>query len=171
VALASAAAIAFFYSHGWLLYYGDAEAHLNIARRIVDSQTPGYDQLGTPWLPVPHLLMLPFVIRDTLWRNGLAGAIPSGICLVAAGAFLFLAVRRVFGGDAPAFAAAAAFALNPNVLVPRVDSHVGAGFLGRLDGALVRDGPLPRYGWLGRRVGQPARRRRWPRSAGTKDGF
>jgi len=116
VALASAAAIAFFYSHGWLLYYGDAEAHLNIARRIVDSRTPGYDQLGTPWLPVPHLLMLPFAIRDTLWRNGLAGAIPSGICLVAAGAFLFLAVRRVFGGDAPAFAAAAAFALNPNVL-------------------------------------------------------
>ena len=82
----------------------------------MDSQTPGYDQLGTPWLPVPHVLMLPFVTHDALWRNGLAGAIPSGICFVMAGVFLFLAARRVFGGDAPAFAAAAAFALNPNVL-------------------------------------------------------
>jgi len=108
-------AIAFFYFHGWLLYYGDAEAHLNIARRILDSETPGYDQLGTPWLPVPHVLMLPLVTHDALWRNGLAGAIPSGFCFVTAGVFLFLAARRLFG-EAPAFAAAAAFALNPNAL-------------------------------------------------------
>ena len=116
LALAAAVAIAFFYSHGWLLYYGDAEAHLNIARRVVDSQTPGYDQLGTPWLPVPHVLMLPLVTHDALWSNGLAGAIPSGICFVLAGVFLFLAARRVLGDDVPAFAAVAAFALNPNVL-------------------------------------------------------
>ena len=31
---------------GWTLYYGDAEAHLNIARRIIDSRTPGY---GADW--------------------------------------------------------------------------------------------------------------------------
>ena len=43
---------------GWTLYYGDAEAHLNIARRIVDSRRPGYDQIGTVWLPLPHLLTL-----------------------------------------------------------------------------------------------------------------
>ena len=41
LALLSAAAITVFYSNGWLLYYGDAEAHLNIARRMVDSRTPG----------------------------------------------------------------------------------------------------------------------------------
>jgi len=60
--------------------------------------------------------MLPLVGRDALWRSGLAGAIPSGIFFVMAGLFLFLAVRRAFGEDAPAFAAAAAFALNPNML-------------------------------------------------------
>ncbi len=114
--MASAVAIAFFYFNGWLLYYGDAEAHLDIARRLVDSQTPGYDQLGTPWLPVPHVLMLPLVMHEALWRTGLAGAIPSGACFVMAGVFLFLAVRRVFGDEAPAFAAVAAFALNPNML-------------------------------------------------------
>lgn len=112
----SALAIWFFYAQGWLLYSGDAEAHLNIARRVCDSLTPGYEQIGTVWLPLPHALMLPFVGNDGLWRTGLAGAIPSGICLVAAGLFLFGAARRVFGATAPALAAVGLFALNPNML-------------------------------------------------------
>ena len=37
------------------------ESHLNISRALIDSRTPGYDQLGTVWLPVLHLLCLPFV--------------------------------------------------------------------------------------------------------------
>src|SRR6266496_4091581 len=67
-------------SQGWTLYYGDAESHLNIARRILDSRTPGFEQLGTAWLPLPHVLMLPFVMHDFLWFSGLGGAIASGIC-------------------------------------------------------------------------------------------
>jgi len=112
----SALAIFFFYSRGWILYYGDAEAHLNTARRIVDNQTPGYDQLGSVWLPLIHVMMLPLVSRDALWRNGLAGSIPSGFCFVVAGAFLFAAVRRVFRSAPAAMAAVALFALNPNLL-------------------------------------------------------
>ena len=112
----SAAGVWFFCSRGWLLYYGDAEAHLNIARRILDSQTPGYDQIGTAWLPLPHLLMLPFVRSDEWWRSGIAGAIPAAACFVAAGAFLFAAVRRAFASTAAAVAATALFALNPNLL-------------------------------------------------------
>src|ERR1700679_2593966 len=69
-----AAAIAWFYRTGTLLNFGDAEAHLNIARRIVDSRTPGWAQIGTTWLPLPHLLMIPFVRHDRLWITGLAGA-------------------------------------------------------------------------------------------------
>jgi hypothetical protein len=88
---------------------------LNIARRIVDSQTPGYDQIGQVWLPLPHALMLPLVRFDAWWRSGLAGTVPSGLCFVLAGSFLFAAVRRLFG-TVPAAAAAALFALNPNVL-------------------------------------------------------
>ena len=116
LALLSAAAIAFFYYNGWLLYYGDAEAHLNIARRIVDSRTPGYDQVGTVWLPLPHWLMLPFVRVDALWLSGLAGAIPAGLAFLVAGTFLYLAALRIFDSTPAAVAAAALFALNPNVL-------------------------------------------------------
>ncbi len=101
----SAAAVFFFFSRGWLLYYGDAEAHLNIARRMFDSQTPGYDQIGTAWLPLPHWLMLPFVRSDEWWRSGIAGSISAAACFVAAGAFLFAAVRRAFASAAAAVAA------------------------------------------------------------------
>jgi len=73
----------FYVNHqGWTLYYGDAEAHLNIARRVMDSRTPGYDQLGTSWLPLPHVLTLALVNNDRLWLNGLAGAIPSAACYI-----------------------------------------------------------------------------------------
>jgi len=103
-------------SHGYVLYYGDAEAHLNIARRVLDSRTPGPEQLGTGWLPLPHLLMIPFVMQDSWWRSGLAGTIPSAACFVLAGTFLFAASRRAFASGPAAFGATLLFALNPNVL-------------------------------------------------------
>src|SRR5258706_8481148 len=62
---------------GSTLYYGDAEAHLNIARRLVDNRTPGIRQLGTTWLPLPHILLAPLVRNDFLWQTGLAGPLVS----------------------------------------------------------------------------------------------
>ncbi len=115
LAVLSAAALTWVARHGYTLYYGDAEAHLNIARRIVDSRTPGYAQIGTVWLPLPHVLMLPLVRDDALWRSGLAGAIPSAACFVLAGTCLFVLSRRALGAAAAA-AATAVFALNPNLL-------------------------------------------------------
>ncbi len=68
------------------------------------------------WLPLPHVLMLPFVRVDQLWRSGLAGAIPSAACFVVAALFFFGALRRVFDSNPAAFAAVALFAFNPNML-------------------------------------------------------
>jgi hypothetical protein len=112
----SGAAVLYFYRQGCLLYYGDAESHLNIARRILDSRTPGYDQVGTSWLPMLHVLLIPFARVDQLWQNGLAAAFPAAGAFVAAGAFLFAAVRRVLQSSPAAWAAASLFALNPNVM-------------------------------------------------------
>ena len=111
-----AGAARYFYTSGVTLWYGDAEAHLNIARRIIDSRTPGWSQIGSTWLPLPHLLMLPFVRYDSLWQNGLAGAIPAAIAMALAGTFLFAAMRRIFDSALAASAATAAFLLNPNTL-------------------------------------------------------
>ncbi len=115
-AIASAAAIWFFYRDGSLMNFGDAEAHLNIARRILDSRTPGYEQLGTTWLPLPHLLMVPFARNNHLWQSGFAGSIPSAICFVAAAMFLFAAIRRIFDNLSCAALATGLFVLNPNGL-------------------------------------------------------
>jgi hypothetical protein len=115
-ALVSAAAIWFFYRDGSLMNFGDAEAHLNIARRVLDSRTPGYDQLGTTWLPLPHLLMIPFARNLHLWQTGLAGSIPSAICFTIAAVFLFCSVRRVFDSFSCAALAMGLFVLNPNAL-------------------------------------------------------
>src|SRR5438874_882224 len=111
-----AGAIAYFYRTGRTLYFGDAEAHLDIARRVVDSRTPGWSQLGTTWLPLPHLLMIPLVRNDWMWTTGLAGALTTGACMTLAATFLFAAVRRIFHSTAAAVAASAVFLLNPNTL-------------------------------------------------------
>jgi hypothetical protein len=116
LALLSAAAVLFVHHRGWTLYYGDADAHLMIARRIIDSQNPGFEQIGSGWLPLPHLIMLPFVRVDAWWRNGLAGAIPAAACFVIGASFFFAAVRRIFDSAAAAVTATAVFALNPNIL-------------------------------------------------------
>ncbi len=116
LSLLSAAAVWLVHAQGWTLYYGDADAHLMIARNIVDSQRSGYDQLGTVWLPMLHVLMLPLVRMGAWWQNGMAGAIPVAGCFVVAGCFLFATARRLFDSNAAAGAAIALFALNPNVL-------------------------------------------------------
>jgi hypothetical protein len=112
----SASFLLFSLRRGYILYSGDAAAHLNIARRLTDSRNPGWEQLGTVWLPLPHLLMAPLARYDSWWRNGLAGAIPAAAFFVAGACFLFAAVRRATGSRAAAVTAAAAYALNPNLL-------------------------------------------------------
>lgn len=103
------------YTRGYLLLYGDAVAHLGIARRIFDSRNPGLAQLGGVWLPLPHLLMLPFVQKMEWWQNGLAGAWPSLICFIASVVGLYRLARRMMT-PRWAFAATAFYALNPNLL-------------------------------------------------------
>lgn len=141
VAVLSAAAVLWVNANGYTLYYGDAEAHLNIARRIVDSRTPGIDQIGTVWLPLPHLLIIPFVRNDALWQSGLAGAIPTAMCFVFAAMALYGIARRAFIAGSAAITAALLFALNPNMLylqsIPMTEVVFCAGFLGMVYCTLV----------------------------------
>jgi 4-amino-4-deoxy-L-arabinose transferase-like glycosyltransferase len=116
VGVLGAAAASWFYRNGYLLYYGDALAHLNIARRLTDSRTLNYGQIGTVWLPVPHLLWAPWARGDELWRSGLAGTFPTVACFALAGMALFLLLRRVTENRAAALAGTAVLALNPNLL-------------------------------------------------------
>jgi hypothetical protein len=112
---ASLAAIAWSWHNGAMLNYGDAVAHLHIARRVFDSHRPGFTQLGSVWLPLPHLLMIPFVAVYSWWANGIAGTIPSALAYLAGCAGIYRLARK-WMRPAPAALALAFFALNPNLL-------------------------------------------------------
>ncbi len=114
-ALVSLLALAFCAQRGMLLLYGDAVAHLHIARRLGDSLYPGLHQLGSVWLPLPHLLMYPFARSMRLWQTGLAGAPPSMVAYVLGVAGMYRLARLAL---APPFATLATlfFALNPGLL-------------------------------------------------------
>ena len=117
-ALAAAVSIVFFrnfYAQGAILLYGDAVAHIHIARRIFDSITPGPLRLGTVWLPLPHILMMPFLVSDWMWRTGVGGSIISMIAYVAGTVGVFRLVR-VRTSSAAGWLAAAIYALNPNLI-------------------------------------------------------
>lgn len=116
LAMLAAGATWWVHLQGYTHYYGDAQAHLNIARRVLDSQTPGAMQIGTVWLPLPHLAMMPLAGNNELWANGLAGAIPATISFWLAGLMLMLAVRDYLGSTWAGITALALFALNPNLL-------------------------------------------------------
>lgn len=128
VAFAAAAvsvfAFAIYFRRGDLQLFGDAVAHLNLARRMFDSLTPGFNQLGTVWLPLPHLLMAPLVASDWLWRSGLAGSIPSMVAFVFASLGMFRLASEAAAelNASPRLArvggwvAAAIYAGNPNLL-------------------------------------------------------
>jgi hypothetical protein len=114
----------FYFRHGDVLLYGDAVAHINIARRVFDSKTPGLLQLGTVWLPLPHLLMIPFLIPDAMWQRGVGGSLPSMIAYVFGVLGMFRLVRGVLSGDdepqaearVAAWIAAIVYATNPNLI-------------------------------------------------------
>src|SRR5437868_2217363 len=75
------------FSHNLIIAYGDAESHLNIAKRVVDGITPGFAQLVGICLPLSHFLLAPFVYFNFFWHIGLAGSIVSGICFVISSVF------------------------------------------------------------------------------------
>ena len=136
--LASLSAFFYYYGHSQVLLYGDAVAHINIARRVFDSRTPGPLQLGTVWLPLPHLLIMPFVVSDWAWRTGILASLPFMAAYVAAAAGMFRLVR---GGLAESGApasdqnmsagfAAAVLAANPNLLYMQATAMTESLYLG-----------------------------------------
>ncbi len=114
-AVISVGALIFYYHQGAILLYGDAVAHINIARRVFDSRTPGLVQLGTVWLPLPHILDIPFIVNDRLWQTGLGGSIVSMLAYIAGALGVFRLVR-LLASRAAAWIAALAYALNPNLI-------------------------------------------------------
>lgn len=105
-----------FYFNGLGLAYNDARSHLDIGRRVVEGLKPGLAQVGSVWLPLPHVLMIPTVWNDFMWHSGLAGALQSMISFIAIGILIFLFLREMGVGLLSRFLGVLIFAANVNVL-------------------------------------------------------
>jgi len=114
--IVSISAFWYFFQKHQIVLYGDTYAHMLIVRRVFDNTTPGLAQLGGVWLPLPHLVILPFIWNDYLWRTGIAGSLPSMICYLISAIYLFLAARRLTKDSRASFIGTLVFILNPNVL-------------------------------------------------------
>jgi Dolichyl-phosphate-mannose-protein mannosyltransferase len=101
-----------------LVYFGDSASHMVISRKIVDWPDPGLKQLGTVWLPLPHLLLMPFSLVDPMFTSGFAGVVIGLPSLAITSVLLFKIVRTnlVSGISIVAFVSALLYASNPNIL-------------------------------------------------------
>ena len=110
------AAFLFFFSRDQTFVHIDAIAHVNKARGLFDNLQPGLRQLGTVWLPLPHLLMAPLAAIDPLWRSGAAGSFLSIACFIGTSLFLFLSGFEWTGSRIVGWLAFLLFALNPHLI-------------------------------------------------------
>jgi len=117
--LATILSISFFAwydAHGLTVAFNDAKVRELIGRRVIMSRTPGLGQLGSTWLPLPFLLMLPLIWNGTLFRDGLAGSLPSMLAYVIAAVYLYRIARLLASSRSAGWVAAVAFMLNPSLL-------------------------------------------------------
>ena len=101
---------------GLSLSHYDAKAHLVVSRRILDSITPGWEQIGAVWLPLPHVLNTVPMQLDVAYRTGAVAILVSVLALGVGAAAIAAMVMRLTGSHAGAVLGAVLFATNPNIL-------------------------------------------------------
>ena len=114
--LASVGAFYYFYNQGLSLAYNDARSHLDIGRRVVEGLKPGFAQLGSVWLPLTHLLMVPTVWNDFMWHTGLSGALQSMVAYIATSYLIYSILKHLNVGLFGRIIGVLVFATNLNIL-------------------------------------------------------
>lgn len=114
-----------------LLYFGDATSHSFGARKIVDWVEPGLQQLGTVWLPLPHLLLLPFALVDPLFTTGFAGVAVSLPSFAITSVLIYKMVRRNISTTLMLLPLCAAmlYVANPNIVYLGITAMTEAPFM------------------------------------------
>lgn len=116
VAVVGVAAAVHYYRLGLSLAHYDARAHLVVARRVFDSLTPGWQQVGAVWLPLPHLLNALPVQIDWLYRTGLSAIAISILSMALTAWAITRVIQLTTGSILGGFVASSLLMLNPDVL-------------------------------------------------------
>jgi len=115
-ALVAAAAAVIYARHDLAISHYDARAHLVVARRVIDSLTPGWHQIGAVWLPLPHVLNLLPVQWDWAYRTGASATLISVVCMGVSAFACARLLERATGSRLAGAACAALLVTNVNVL-------------------------------------------------------
>jgi hypothetical protein len=94
--------------------FGDTPSHVLIPRRVFDNAEPSLAQLGTHWAPLYHVLELPFVWIDPLFRSGASGVIVSIAAALVTCWFVHRLAVLLGASRQRAFVAAALLAVSPS---------------------------------------------------------
>src|SRR4051812_44687786 len=105
-----------FFRAGLVLSHYDAKAHLVVARRVFDNLTPGWQQIGAVWLPLPHLINLLPTQIDLFYRTGIFASFVSIACFGVTAWAAARMVRLMTGSPVGAITAGALLVFNPNLL-------------------------------------------------------
>jgi len=116
LAMISIASFLYYLANGLGVAYNDARSHLDIARRVVENLQPGFAQLGSVWLPLPHLLATLTVWNNFMWHTGLAGALESMISYVATGILIYQILKALGVSTIGRLIGVIIFAANLNIL-------------------------------------------------------
>lgn len=116
IIVVASGSLVFFYPQGLTNLYGDGISHMEGARRLLDSLTPGYAEIGTVWLPLYHLLVAPLATNDFLWRTGLGGSLVSSAAFGLSAWFIFRLAAEMNHNRLSGWVALAGFLLCPSML-------------------------------------------------------
>lgn len=116
LSITSIVSFIFYYQNNLGVSYNDARSHLDIGRRVVENLKPGFSQLGSVWLPLPHFLMIFTIWNDFMWHSGLSGAIQSMVSYVATGLLIYYFLKRLHVDLVGRLFGVLIFALNINIL-------------------------------------------------------
>ena len=113
--LTGIACFIYYYTNNLTTAHYDAKAHLLVARRIVDAISPGYAQMGVNWLPLIHLVYLPFVVFESQYRSGFLPSLISICAFALSGYLAFRISYRITGSTAAGIFAGVVLLANPNL--------------------------------------------------------
>ncbi|MGI8807275.1 MAG: hypothetical protein ACR2KK_05450 [Acidimicrobiales bacterium] len=113
-----------------VLGFGDSVSHVLIPTRVFKGYDVGFRQLGVHWLPLAHVLQLPFSWIEPLYQHGISGVVVSVVASLLTAFYLYRLARLVGASGPVAFAATLMLAASPSFLymgvVPMLSATVMA---------------------------------------------
>ena len=109
------------YILGWGRYWHDQLPHVYISRTVIDNgPLSKLANVGTVWLPLYHLILIPFILPDPFYVNGLGAAILNSFLTASTSVLIY----RIAKGGKLGLIASFIFTINMYSLIHSSSSYM-----------------------------------------------